>query len=172
VNGRGYVALALLAITACAAPVAPTTRAPAHRPSVFDRPWIWTDEQDAPVRLERWRGQTLIVAFVYTTCTTVCPLTVEKLRGLDERLRRAGRPAELVLVTLDPWTDSAAQLRSFKSERRLPERWHLLRAHFEQTHALADLLQVRLIDDGAHVIHDGTIAVLDGAGRPVGYVTE
>ena len=171
-NGRARAAVLLLAIGACAGRPAPPAATAVRPSSVFDRPWTWRDEDGAPVQLGRWRGRTLIVSFVYTTCTEVCPMTVERLRRLDARLQGSGRSAEFVLLTLDPWTDGAPQLRAWKTARRLPERWHLLRASYPQTHALADLLQVRLIDDGGHVIHDGTIAVLDATGRPLGHVPD
>lgn len=139
---------------------------------MFERPWVWNDDEQAPVRLARWRGRPMVVAFVYTTtCTTVCPLTIERLRQVDSHYQKAGRAVEMVLVTLDPWTDnSAAQLRQFRSTRHLPTSWHLLRAPYPQTRALAELLQVRLIDEGGHVIHDGTVSMIDGEGRPVGHL--
>ena len=149
---------------------APQVQPIARAGSVFDRPWVWSDERDATVRLSRWRGTTLVVGFVYTACTTVCPRTIDKLREVNARLLRAGRSPEFLLVTLDPWTDSSEQLRTFKASRRLPEAWHLLRASYQQIHALADLLGVRLIDDGTHVIHDGTIALVDRDGRLLGHL--
>lgn len=146
--------------------------APALATSVFDRPWIWSDERDAPVRLSRWRGTPLVVGFVYTTCATVCPMTIDRLRQLARSYQQAGRAVEFVLVTLDPLTDSSEQLRTFRSSRRLPPEWHLLRASFPQTRALADLLQVRLIDDGSHVIHDGTVALVAADGRSFGHLPD
>jgi protein SCO1/2 len=136
----------------------------ADAPSLFAPPWIWSDEQGAPVRFEQWRGAPIIVTMVFTACTSTCPVTIERLRRVTETFAREGRAATFVLVTLDPSNDTPEQLRRFKISRRLPERWHLLRGNDAQTRALADLLQVHLLDD-AHVFHDARIVVFDRDGK-------
>jgi protein SCO1/2 len=136
--------------------------------SLFDRPWVWSDERGAAVHFTQWRGTPLIVSFVYTACTTTCPLTVEKLRRLDQRFRGEGRAAEFVLVTLDPTADSAQELRRFKAARQLPQSWHLLRGSDDQTRALADFLGVRIMTMGDHIVHETTIVLLDPEGRLLG----
>lgn len=146
-------------------PLTSSTRA---RESIFEKTWTWEDENGGTTRLSAWRGRLLVVSLVYTTCTTVCPLAIEKMREVDARLTRAGQAAEYVLVTLDPSSDTPEQLRRFKAEHALPGRWHLLRGSPEQTEALAVFLRLKLMNLGDHVIHEARVVVLDGAGRLVG----
>ena len=136
--------------------------------SLFAQPWIWTDERGAPVQLSRWGGTLLVVTLVYTSCTTTCPLTVDKLLRLGDSFRRQGRPATFVLVTLDPSNDTPEQLRRFKATRGLPADWHLLRGNDQQTRELAGLLGVRIMNESSHIIHDGRIVFLDPQGRLLG----
>jgi protein SCO1/2 len=136
----------------------------ADAPSLFAQPWVWSDDQGAPVRFEQWRGTPIIVTMVFTSCTSTCPLTIEKLRRVTETFEREGRAATFVLVTLDPSNDTSEQLRRFKVSRQLPGQWHLLRGSDAQTRELADLLQVHVLED-AHVFHDARIVVFDRDGK-------
>ena len=142
--------------------------AAAPSPSLFERPWVWSDEGGTPVTLSRWRGSLLVVTLFFTSCTTTCPVTVDKLLRLGDTFRREGRAATFVLVTLDPSNDTSVQLRRFKTARGLPPDWHLLRGNDQETRELADFLRIRIMDEDAHIIHDGRIVFLDSQGRLLG----
>lgn len=159
--------LCVAASSACAAssskPAGAVTSS-ATLSSVRDR---FTDEQGERGSFERWRGSTVVVATIYTSCTRICPLTVEQMRKVDAAYRRAGKRAEFVLVTLDPDSDTPERLRDFKSTRALPAEWHLLRGSERATRDVTDLLGVHTIDMGSHVVHNATIAVFDPRGALV-----
>ncbi len=164
------VALAL-SLFACAT-VASPERAPAASPEasaagLYDQPWQWVDERGEAVAFSRWRGAPLIVTAVYTSCTERCPLTVEKLRRVEEALRRRDVEVQVALVTLDPEHDTLERLQHFRTARNVPPEWHLLRGDREQTHDLARRLRVRAIYDDSHIDHDVRIAVFDAAGHLV-----
>jgi protein SCO1/2 len=144
---------------------APSAAARTSSPSLYDQPWVWNDEQGASVQLSRWRGVPLVVTMIYTSCTSTCPVTIDRLLRLADRFQHEGRAAEFVLVTLDPAGDTLEKLRSFRAARQLPARWHLLRGNDEETQDLADFLGIKVMDDGSHILHDGTIALFDLAGR-------
>jgi protein SCO1/2 len=134
---------------------------------LFAQPWVWRDEDGAEVRFDSWRGAPIVVTMIFTSCTSTCPLTIEKLRRVTETFEHEGRAATFVLVTLDPSNDTPEQLRRFKASRQLPGKWHLLRGSDEQTRELADLLQVHVLDD-SHVFHDARIVVFDRDGNIAG----
>jgi protein SCO1/2 len=136
---------------------------------LFSRPWTWTDERGTSVRFDQWRGAPVIVTMVFTSCTSSCPLTIEKLRRVTDTFQGERRAATFVLVTLDPTNDTPAVLQRFKASRGLPEAWHLLRGDEAETRELEDLLQIHIIDD-AHIFHDSRIVVFDGAGKLAGQV--
>lgn len=138
--------------------------------SIFEKDWTWQDENGRPLHLSAWRGRDLVVSLIYTTCTTVCPRAIEKMREIDLALARAGRVAEYVLVTLDPTADTPEELRRFKATHGLPDRWHLLRGRPEQTEALATFLRLKLMNLGDHVIHEPRLVFLDASGVLLGQV--
>lgn len=135
--------------------------------SLFAEPWVWNADDGATVRFEQWRGTPIVVSMLYTSCTTTCPLTIEKLRRAKEVLERQQSHAVFVLVTLDPQNDTVEQLREYKASRQLPKEWHLVRGSYEQTRALADLLRIHVLEDG-HIFHDSRIVVFDAEGKLMG----
>lgn len=135
--------------------------------SLFGAPWTWRDEQGEVVRFDRWRGAPIFVSLVFTNCTSACPRTIERLRRVSDTFKAEGRAATFVLVTLDPANDTPAELRRFKLSRGLPAEWHLLRGDADETRALADLLQVKVVED-AHIFHDSRIVVFDRDGKLAG----
>ena len=132
--------------------------------SLFRHRWVWRDEQGETVALSRWRGEPLVVATIYTSCSTVCPRTIHKLRKVYDAFRRKGRAAQFVLVTLDPDADSPERLRAYKEAEALPQTWHLLTGSTADTRALTELLDVHLIDMGSHIFHESKIFVFDARG--------
>src|SRR5262245_11202674 len=106
------------------------------RASLFSYPWTWTDEGGQPVTFARWRGRPLVVSAVFTTCKATCPRTIAKLQELDASFRREGRPAQFVLVTLDPANDTPDVLHRFKLSSGLPADWQFLSGERQQTRAL------------------------------------
>ena len=130
----GFAVLVSLVVGACATETSggrgnariPVAAAGETR-SLFVADWIWRDEQGAAVRFDRWRGAPIFVSMVFTSCTTACPLTIERLRRVSDTFKAEGRAATFVLVTLDPANDTTDQLRRFKLSRGLPPDWHLLR---------------------------------------------
>jgi protein SCO1/2 len=157
------MAVVVLALAACASQGNAVRTAPGG-PTLFDRPWVWSDEAGQPVRLAQWAGSTLVLSAFFTSCGRTCPLTVEKLRRVEEAYRAAGRRAEFVLVTIDPGTDDPQALARYKREHHLPDAWHLLRGSAAQTEDLTDLLDVHVLELTDHRVHSARIVVFDGRG--------
>jgi protein SCO1/2 len=85
-------------------------------------PFALLDQLGDTVRLERFRGQTLIVAFAYAHCTTVCPIVVQEAKTAH----RALPGTSLVIITLDPWRDTPSRLRSMADAWQLEAGEHVL----------------------------------------------
>jgi protein SCO1/2 len=135
--------------------------------SLFAGDWVWRDEQGEAVRFDRWRGAPIFVSMVFTNCTSACPLTIERLRRVSDTFKAEGRAGTFVLVTLDPANDTPDQLRRFKLSRGLPPDWHLLAGGDAETRALAELLQIKVVEN-AHIFHDSRIVVFDPDGKLAG----
>lgn len=82
-------------------------------------------------------GRIVVVDFIFTSCTTICPVLSAKLARLQERLgTRAGGEVRLVSVTLDPVRDTPARLAEFGARFQAGPGWTWL------TGASADVTRV------------------------------
>jgi len=136
------------------------------RRSLFEFPWMWTDENGERIAFSRWRGEPVLVTAIYTQCQATCPRTISKLRKLDAAFRREGHVPEFILVTLDPRNDTPERLRRFKEGEGFPGSWHLLTGGLPETRELADLLDIHVLNADSHIMHDARIVIFDAEGMP------
>lgn len=72
------------------------------------------------------RGPT-IVSFFFTACVTVCPISIDLLKGAQERLSvKQGRAAPAFLsISVAPQVDDPAALRKYAQSLQLAPQWRL-----------------------------------------------
>lgn len=84
------------------------------------------DQSGKSVRLKSdVLGDRLVVMdFVYTSCTTVCPVVSAVLAQVQEKLgARLGRDVQLVSVTVDPQRDTPARLKTYATKHGARAGW-------------------------------------------------
>ncbi|HET9554996.1 MAG TPA: SCO family protein [Anaeromyxobacteraceae bacterium] len=105
-------------------PVAPSALPPVAAVELVDAPLL--DEQGAPRRFARdvVGDRIVVMDFIFTTCTTVCPILSAKLARLQEKLGdRLGREVRLVSVSIDPARDTPERLRAFGARFKARDGW-------------------------------------------------
>jgi protein SCO1 len=65
------------------------------------------------LHLARFRGKVVLLAFGFSNCGEVCPITLATLAGARKKLGADGANVQVVYVTVDPERDDAAQMRKF-----------------------------------------------------------
>jgi protein SCO1/2 len=68
-------------------------------------------------------GRPVVLSFVYTSCTTVCPVTSATLAELQRRLGAARDSVHLVSITIDPEFDTPARLREYAKQFGAGPEW-------------------------------------------------
>ena len=68
------------------------------------------------VALARYRGKVVLMAFGYTSCVAVCPITLATLAEARKRLGPAAGAVQVIFVTVDPERDDAAHMKDFLAE--------------------------------------------------------
>ena len=63
--------------------------------------------------LSHYRGKVVALAFGYTSCTAVCPITLGVLAAARRKLDAAGDQVQIIYVTVDPGRDNAERMRKF-----------------------------------------------------------
>jgi len=102
------IAIGLL-LTACAyqfSGVAPNLIGPAPD-------FALTDENGQPFKLSDLRGKWVLLAYGYTHCPDVCPLTLSHLRDVKKAIDPNGDQVQVVFVTIDPERDTADIMRQY-----------------------------------------------------------
>jgi len=114
VNASPLAAAAL----ALAGALAGATEAPAFKAGLFDPPrqapdfsLEGTDGHELTMR--RYRGKVVLLAFGYSSCTAVCPVTLATLAAARRELGPFAADVQVVYVTVDPERDVPARLRAF-----------------------------------------------------------
>ena len=65
-----------------------------------------------------------VVNFIYTSCTTVCPVSSATFEQLQKRLGAAlGKEVVLVSITVDPLRDTPQRLREYGARYHAAEGW-------------------------------------------------
>jgi protein SCO1/2 len=65
------------------------------------------------LNLNRYRGKVVLLAFGYSSCTAVCPVTLHTFALTVRKLGAAAAGIQVVYVTVDPQRDTPARLKQF-----------------------------------------------------------
>jgi protein SCO1/2 len=65
------------------------------------------------LRIDRFRGKVVLLAFGYSSCKDVCPLTLATFAQVRRRLGAAASDFQVVYVTVDPQRDTPERLKKF-----------------------------------------------------------
>ena len=87
------------------------------------------DQDGARVRFksEVLADDIVVMDFVFTTCTTVCPVLSAVFARVQGQLgERLGKDVKLVSVSVDPTRDTPARLKTYSSSHRAKAGWRWL----------------------------------------------
>lgn len=128
----------------------------------------WRGEDGKPATLAALQGRWYALSFIYTSCAGSCPLTTKKLKRLDRALEDAGKPLDIVVVSLDPAHDSPAELVKYRERYQLDaaSRWRILVGDDAQVRALTMLLDFKYTrnPESGVISHDNTVFLVDPRG--------
>jgi len=117
--------------------------------------------------LSSLRRNTVALAFLYTRCPDVCPLTAGQFRAAQRALGSDASKVEFVAVSVDPEGDTPAAVREFSDLHDLSERWHYLIGPRAQLEAVWTLYGIgSFASSGTRAVdHNDAIYLIDGRGR-------
>jgi protein SCO1 len=108
------LAVLLWASSATAAPVV----AAVFKAGVFDPPRQAPDfalqgSNGSALRIDSYHGKVVLLAFGYSSCTAVCPITLNTFAQTVRKLGPAASGVQVVYVTVDSERDTPARLKKF-----------------------------------------------------------
>ena len=66
-----------------------------------------------PLDLAQFRGKVVLLAFGFSSCGEVCPITLATLAGARKKLGEQAANVQVVYVTVDPERDDAARMKKY-----------------------------------------------------------
>lgn len=85
-----------------------------------------TDQFGKQISLSQFKGQPVVLTFLYTHCPDVCPLTAEKLHATVEALGSQAQHVAILAVSVDPKGDTPASVMNFSNTHHMLNSWHYL----------------------------------------------
>lgn len=107
----------LLSLLLLAAPMSAAEDA-SLRAGVFSPPRAAPDfslqgSDGTELKLSRYRGKVVILAFGFTSCPDVCPTTLATLAETRKKMGEQANQLQVLYITVDPETDSPARMRQY-----------------------------------------------------------
>lgn len=76
-------------------------------------PFTLTDQQGRPLSLGQLQGNAVLLAFGYTHCPDICPLTLSKMTAVLKALGPLATSTRMVFITVDPERDTPKVLHAY-----------------------------------------------------------
>jgi protein SCO1/2 len=120
------------------------------------------------VTMADYKGKAVLVTFLYVHCPDVCPLIVDNLSRVKDRLGPAGKKLQVVAVSVDPTGDTPAAVKDFlKTHRALKDVDYLVGSQDQLAAAWSRWGIGARVDKKNHVLieHSAVIWGIDARGR-------
>lgn len=96
------------------------------------------DADARPVKLRELLASDdpVMVNFIFTTCSTICPVMVRVFADVPSRLGAGAKDLHMVSISIDPENDTPAQLKSFAKNFGADKRWSFLTGRVQEINAV------------------------------------
>jgi protein SCO1/2 len=91
------------------------------------------DENGKPVSLrELTDGRSpVMLNFIFTTCTTICPVMTSTFQQVQEKLGKNRNGVRMVSISIDPENDTPAKLKEYAAKYKAGAQWTFLTGSLE-----------------------------------------
>ena len=150
--------LQIVAAAAILASVVVRAESPGTEAQHFPNVALWT-QHSTSVRFydDLIKGRVVMINFMFTTCTSICPRTTANLVKVEEILgERLGRNVWMISISVDPANDTPEVLRRYAAQYDTKPGWSLV------TGKQSDIDQIRrklgaYDNDGDKTQHSGVL---------------
>lgn len=108
-------------------------------------------------------GRPVVLNFIYTTCTGICPISSSLFMQLQKKLGPEADKVHLVSVSIDPEEDTPSRLREYAKRYKAGANWN----HYTGTSDASIAIQVAFnVYRGNKMSHDPVTFVRTTPGKP------
>ena len=125
------------------------------------------DQFGHPVTLSSLRGHEIVLAFIDSRCTSLCPLTAQIMYDAKVQLgSSAASRIALVAVNANPVATSIAVVQAWSINHGMLHQWLFLTGTAQQLQSVYRLYNVYdQVNPGGTVMHDPIMFIIDANGR-------
>ncbi|NPB06617.1 MAG: SCO family protein [Aquificae bacterium] len=118
------------------------------------------DDKGRELTLKDLKGKPVIIAPIYTTCRSACPLIIKGLKEVVPKVGKAGKDFHVVVLTFNP-KDTLENMKKFRKEQSIPESWLLVKAKTpEELFRILDAIDFKFMTAGQDFIHPNLLVFL------------
>lgn len=138
-----YFLFAVLVLVACKNKEKQAALLPTD--SIFYLNSSWKNQDGDSLRLKDLQGKTLAIVMIYTSCKAACPILVSKMKTIESKISRKNiEKISLVLVSIDPETDTPKRLKEFSKTNSMDApQWIFLTSNEAATQEFANVLSMK-----------------------------
>ena len=127
-----------------------------------------TDERGDPIAMSDFRGEPVIVTFLYTHCDDTCPAAAQQVKGALDEL---GRDVPALAIAVEPPRDTPDSARAFLSKQRMLGRMRFVLGERSELAPIWRGYAIRPQAPGEE--HQARIVLVDGRGfQRIGFPVE
>jgi cytochrome oxidase Cu insertion factor (SCO1/SenC/PrrC family) len=115
--------------------------------------------------LSQFRGKVVILAFVDSQCTTVCPLTTVSMLEAKQLLGAAGSHVQLLGVDANPTATSVSDVMAYSRAHGMVNQWDFLTGSLAQLKAVWGAYHIAVQIQRGMIDHTPALFVIDQRGR-------
>lgn len=125
-----------------------------------------TNQFGASVSLRQFRGKALVLAFVDSRCTSICPLTTLSMTEARSMLGPAAAAhVQLLGIDANPDATKVADVRAYSSAHQMLRSWDFLTGSLHQLAAVWRSYHVYVAASHGNIDHEPAIYLINGRGR-------
>jgi cytochrome oxidase Cu insertion factor (SCO1/SenC/PrrC family) len=118
-----------------------------------------------PMSLSQFHGKVVVLAFVDSECTTVCPLTTVSMTAARELLGAAGDQVQLLGVDANPAATSVRDVMAYSQAHAMVNQWDFLTGSLAQLQAVWRAYHIYVQIQAGQIDHTPALYVIDQRGR-------
>src|ERR1700744_939430 len=124
-----------------------------------------TNQFGQPMSLSQFRGKVVLIGFVDSECTTVCPLTTLAMLEAKQMLGAAGDKVQLLGIDANPEAISTADVLGYSRAHNMVNRWDFLTGTLPQLKAAWKSFPIYAKVVGDQIDPTPALYVIDPQGR-------
>jgi cytochrome oxidase Cu insertion factor (SCO1/SenC/PrrC family) len=128
-----------------------------------------TDQRGHRLALSAFRGRAVVLTFLDTRCTSICPLVSDEFAAADQDLGPLAGKVVFAAVNVNPYHAAVRDIAAFSAQHQLTSipGWHFFTGPVPQLQAVwrAYHIQVQPRGPGRDTIHTSAVYFIDSHGR-------